>query len=79
MKKQKILKILNVFLILSFIVTASSLIFYKYIPTEIQGSEFLYKTHGIGGIIMIIVAMLHFILNFNWVKIAYFKKKNKKM
>lgn len=75
MKKQKMLKVLNIFLIISFIITALSLIFYKFIPSEIQGSEFLYETHEIAGMIMIILGILHFILNFNWVKAVYFKKK----
>ncbi|MDA3812633.1 MAG: DUF4405 domain-containing protein [Candidatus Cloacimonetes bacterium] len=75
MNKQKVLKVLNIFLILSFIITAFSLIFYKFIPSEIQGSEFLYKTHEFAGIIFIILGIFHFILNFNWVKAVYFKKK----
>ena len=75
MKKQKMLKIVNIFLILSFIVTALSLSLYKFIPSEIQGSEFLYETHEIAGMVMIILGILHFILNFNWVKAVYFKKK----
>jgi len=75
MKKQKMLKVLNIFLIISFVVTALSLIFYKFIPSEIQGSEFLYKIHEIAGIVMVILGIFHFILNFNWVKAVYFKKK----
>ena len=77
MKKQKILKVLNILLILSFIVTALSLIFYKFIPSEIQGSEFLYKTHELAGIIFIIVGVLHLILNFSWVKTMYLRRKKK--
>lgn len=75
MKKQKMLKVLNIFLIISFVITAFSLIFYKFIPSEIQGSEFLYEMHEIAGMVMIILGILHFILNFNWVKVVYFKKK----
>ena len=75
MKKQKMLKFLNIFLIISFVITALSLIFYKFIPSEIQGSEFLSEMHEIAGMVMIILGILHFILNFNWVKAVYFKKK----
>jgi len=76
MKKQKILKVLNIFLIISLIITALSLIFYKFIPSEIQGSEFLYEMHEIAGMIMIILGIIHFILNFNpSAKAVYFKKK----
>ncbi|MDP8268573.1 MAG: hypothetical protein P9L97_07600 [Candidatus Tenebribacter davisii] len=77
MKKQMLLKNLNMFLFLSFIITALALIFYKFIPSKIQGNEFLYETHEIAGIVMIILGILHFILNFNWVKAVYFKKKKK--
>ena len=75
MKKQKVLKVLNIFLIISFIVTAFSLIFYKFIPSEIQGSEILYEIHEKSGMIMIILGILHFVFNLNWIKAAYFKKK----
>ncbi|MCF7794415.1 MAG: DUF4405 domain-containing protein [Candidatus Cloacimonetes bacterium] len=78
MNKQKALKILNIFLLLAFLTAAVSLILYRYIPSEIQGSEFLYGLHGWSGIIFIIIAIFHFILNFNWVKMMYFKKKKKK-
>ena len=77
MNTQKALKILNVFLVLSFLTTALALIFYKFIPSEIQGSEFLYAIHAVAGAIFIILGILHFILNFKWVKAVYFKKKKK--
>ena len=77
MNKQKVLKVLNIFLILTFIITSLSLIFYKFIPSEIQGSEFLYKTHELAGIIFIIIGILHLILNFSWVKMMYLRRKKK--
>jgi len=77
MKKQKILKFLNIFLIFGFLVAALSLIFYKFVPTELQGSELMYETHEIAGIIFIVLGVSHFILNFNWIKMMYFKKKKK--
>jgi predicted ferric reductase len=77
MKKQKILKILNLFLLLTFLLTALALIFYKFIPSEVQGSEILYEAHEISGLIFILLGIFHFILNFNWVKAMYFKKSKK--
>ncbi|MCF7918496.1 MAG: hypothetical protein K9N06_01100 [Candidatus Cloacimonetes bacterium] len=77
MKKQKVLKVLNVFLILAFLTTVSALIFYKFIPSGIQGSEFLYEMHELAGMIFAILGITHFILNFNWVRSMYFKKKKK--
>jgi hypothetical protein len=75
MKKQKALKVVNIFLVLAFFITALSLVFYKLIPSAIQGSEFLYEMHEIAGTVFIIVGLFHFILNFSWIKAVYFKKK----
>ena len=77
MNKQKILKVLNFFLILAFLITALSLIFYKFIPTGLQGSELLYETHELSGMVFIILGIYHLIFNFNWVKLMYFKQKKK--
>lgn len=75
MKKQKALKIVNIFLVLAFLVTALSLVFYKMIPSAIQGEEFLYEMHELAGTIFILVGIIHLILNFGWIKSMYFKKK----
>ena len=77
MNKQKVLKVLNIFLLLALIITASSLLFYKFIPSEIQGSELLYETHEYAGIIFIFLGICHFILNFSWIKMMYFNRKKK--
>ncbi len=77
MNKQIALKILNIFLLLAFLITAISLILYRFIPSELQGSELLYNLHTTAGIIFILLAALHFIFNLNWVKIMYFKKMKK--
>ena len=75
MKKQKALKVVNIFLVLAFLITAISLVFYKIIPSAIQGEEFLYEMHEMAGTIFIIVGLIHLILNFGWIKAMYFKKK----
>ena len=77
MNKQTILKTLNVFLLIAFFITVSALIFYKFIPSKIQGSEFLYEIHEYGGKFFIFLGICHFILNFSWVKIMYLKRKKK--
>ncbi|MCF7857737.1 MAG: hypothetical protein K9N07_00225 [Candidatus Cloacimonetes bacterium] len=78
MNKPKALKFLNVFLILAFLIAVLALIFYKFIPTALQGSEFLYAAHEIAGVSFIILGIIHFTLNFSWVKMMYFKKKKNK-
>ena len=75
MKKQKILKVLNMFLAITFLVVVIAMILYKFIPSELQGDETVLLIHGWGGRIFILLGILHFILNFNWLKAMYFKKK----
>ncbi|MDP8211405.1 MAG: hypothetical protein RAO94_07455 [Candidatus Stygibacter australis] len=75
MKKIKALKVVNIFMVLAFLVTALSLVFYKMIPSAIQGEEFLYEMHELAGTIFILVGIIHLILNFGWIKSMYFKKK----
>jgi len=77
MKKQKTLKIVNIFLVLAFLITALSLVFYKMIPSAIHGEEFLGDIHQLAGTIFIIVGLVHLILNFGWIRSIYFKKKKK--
>ena len=77
MKKIKALKVVNIFMVLAFLVTALSLVFYKMIPSAIQGDEFLGEIHELAGTIFIIVGFIHLILNYGWIKSMYFKKKKK--
>lgn len=62
------LKITNVVLLLLFISQALSGLFHHSIPHELF--EFL---HEFGGIVLIITALIHLVLNWNWVRSAFFK------
>ncbi|MDP8221598.1 MAG: hypothetical protein P9X26_09640 [Candidatus Stygibacter frigidus] len=75
MKKLKALKVVNIFMILAFLAAALSLVFYKWIPSAIQGESFLYEMHEFAGTIFIIIGIIHLVLNFGWIKSMYFKKK----
>jgi hypothetical protein len=75
MKKQNALKVINLLMITDVIVIVFALVFYKAIPSALQGSEAMAEIHEISGAIFIILAIIHFILNFNWIKSMYFKKK----
>ncbi len=77
MIKQKILRVLNLFLILDFLLIVISQLIYQFHP-EMNGEEFVLKYHTSGGYIFILLVIMHFLLNFNWVKNAYFKKRIKK-
>ena len=77
MKRLKILKVVNVLLILDFVLILISLLFYKYIPGDLNGSEVMSEFHELTGMIFIMLGILHLILNFNWIKSSYFNKKKK--
>ncbi len=69
MKKNTMLKITNVVLLLLFVSQALSGLFHRSIPHELF--EFL---HEFGGIVLIITALIHLILNWDWVRSAFFKR-----
>jgi len=71
MNKVDLLKKLNPFLLLTFTVQAASGVLYFLV-----GDEVWEDIHLFGGFIMIVIAGLHIILNWGWVKSNYFKKKN---
>lgn len=71
MKKTTLLKIINPLLALLFITQALSGIFHDYLM------EVSYETfeiiHGIGGYVFVFLVVVHFTLNWNWVKSTFFK------
>jgi len=69
MKKNTALKILNPILLVLFISQAMTGLFHAKVPHE--AFEFF---HAGGGTILIGLIVVHFILNFNWVKANYFPK-----
>jgi hypothetical protein len=76
MAKQKILRILNFLLFIDFLIVVIAQLIYQFHP-ELNGEEFVLKYHATGGYIFVLLVILHFILNFPWVKNAYFKKRKK--
>jgi len=81
MSSLKLLKILNPIMAIAFIVGAVAVILYKFpLITKLQGDEIIGKIHETAGIIFIMLAILHIILNWNWIKLHFFgiKVKNKK-
>jgi len=75
--KMKLLKIVNIFLIILFVVSIVSVLLYKFIPSKIQGEPILYEIHEIAGIIFFVNAVFHLIMNWNWLKNQIFKKKRR--
>lgn len=72
MKRNSILKILNPILAILFLNQILTGILHGVIPK--QAYEFL---HEGGGVSFAIVAVLHVILNWNWVKINFFRRNPK--
>jgi hypothetical protein len=61
MLRIKLLKIINLFLALSFLLQIATIFLSNF------------KLHGINGVILITLVFLHIILNFNWIKSNYLK------
>jgi predicted ferric reductase len=73
MSNLKLLKVLNPILAIVFICTAIAIILLKYpVIPALQGNETIYIIHEIAGKVFIILAVLHIILNWNWVKSQIF-------
>ena len=70
MKKNTALKILNPILLILLFNQAATVLFGAKLSHETF--EILHKG---GGMVFIGLAVLHLILNFNWIKISYFHKK----
>ncbi|OGF01419.1 MAG: hypothetical protein A2509_02135 [Candidatus Edwardsbacteria bacterium RIFOXYD12_FULL_50_11] len=70
MNKMDWLKKINPVLFLVFLVQAATGVIYFLV-----GSEILGVTHLFGGLLMILIAGIHLVLNWTWVRSNYFKKK----
>jgi hypothetical protein len=77
MKQIKILKIVNMLLFLDFLIVLTSVLFYKIIPGNLNGSEMMAEMHETSGMIFGILVLVHLTLNFKWVKMNYFTPKKK--
>lgn len=75
MKKQRALKIVNVFLFFAFIISSVSMILYRWGPEALRGAEIPYEIHGTTGIVLFILVVIHFLLNFKWIIQSYFTRK----
>lgn len=71
MNKIKLLKTVNFLLVTSFVLQAISVI---AMVMEIAPG-WLYRIHGINGIAFILLAIIHILLNWSWIK-ANFLKRN---
>ena len=75
MKKTVLLKIINPILALLFITQALSGIFHNFLM-EVSYEAFE-VIHEFGGYIFVFLVVVHFTLNWNWIKSTFLKRKNK--
>ena len=69
MKKNTVLKVLNLILLAMFVNQAVTVLFREQL--SLKAFQFFHKG---GGAILLGLIAVHFILNFNWVKASYFPK-----
>jgi hypothetical protein len=69
MKKNVVLKILNLILLVLFVNQAVTVLFREQL--SLKAFQFFHKG---GGMILLGLILVHFISNFNWVKASYFPK-----
>jgi hypothetical protein len=69
MKKNTVLKILNLILVVLVVNQAVTVLFLDELPS---GAFQIF--HKGGGAILLLLIAVHFILNFNWVKANYFPR-----
>jgi predicted ferric reductase len=74
MSKLKALRILNLLLIIVFLFIGSSGILYWLGWLDIPYSTFR-LVHPLTGLLLVILVILHLILNYNWIKANYLKKR----
>lgn len=75
MKRHKILLFVNIVLFLAFVITLSSVVLYKIIPSSLNGNEFIGEIHEIGGLVFTIFILLHIGFNWKWIKTQIFTRK----
>ena len=78
MSNQKLLKILNPIQAVIFLAVATAIVLLKtnaFASAEVNNT--IYKTHIIAGQIFIGLAIIHIILNWNWIKTQIFGIKPK--
>jgi hypothetical protein len=76
MNKLKWLRILNILVIVVFIGLATCISLFLWAPIpNLQGNETLVEIHQVLGYIFFVLIVLHVILNWNWIKAQYLKKK----
>jgi len=70
MNKQSVLKLLNIFLAIDFICIGITILLRNNLLID-----YFYSINPVFGFILLGLIITHIILNWNWIKSSYFKKK----
>ena len=71
MNKNTMLRFVNLPLALSFVIqTATALII--FLEVKFPNKGLLFGTHKFNGLVLIVLATLHIILNWSWIKVTFF-------
>ena len=70
MKRNTVLKILNLFLFVLFVSQTATVLFHELISYKV-----FQIFHKGGGMVLLLLIAAHIILNFNWIKANYFVKR----
>ena len=74
MNKATMLRIVNAVLFFSFVLQAitSAIIFLRL---KVPHRQTIFEVHEYNGLLMILLAITHIILNWGWIKANFFKKR----
>ena len=71
--KNKLLKIINSLLLISFIIQTLTIIV-LFFNLKVPRLDLISEVHEKNGLLLIALAIIHVILNWNWIKANFFKK-----
>ncbi|MDD5439081.1 MAG: DUF4405 domain-containing protein [Candidatus Omnitrophica bacterium] len=74
MNKMKLLKIVNLCLLLSFVVQAGTGIII-YLKIRLPFRPAIFEVHTYNGLLVILLALIHLTLNWGWIRSSYLIKK----
>lgn len=73
MNNLKILKVINTLMFFTILIVITAISLYTILPfPSLQRNFTVLKFHYIAGITFVVLAILHFILNMNWIKSQIF-------
>ena len=75
MKKSGWLKFINILMFIAFLGASFGIIIYRWGPESMRGTETVYQIHSISGLAFLILAVVHIVLNWNWIRINILSRK----